>query len=308
MTTFVRDFVGYNGKPPAANWPDHARVAVSLVINFEEGAELSISDGDERNESVYEVTEEVKNVPDPCMMSHFEYGTRAGYWRIMDILEKYNVNATISACGRAAERSPELIRDAVTRGHEIACHGYRWETHSAMNENEERDIIERTYTTIAQTAGIAPVGWHTRSASTPNTRRLLREHGGFLYDSDAYCDDLPLISKREPAPHVILPYSFDTNDMRFTANGGFVFADDFAHYCTDAFDRLWAEGATAPKMMSVGLHLRIIGRPARIAGLEQFLEHVTQKGGAWFARRDEIAHHWRQNMAMDPWAPQAQAV
>ena len=205
----------------------------------------------------------------------------------------------------ASDRDPSqadsrLSDSAVARGHEIACHGYRWETHSGMDEEEERRDIARTHDAIRQVAGQAAVGWHTRSAASVNTRRLLREHGGFLYDSDAYCDDLPFIDEANGVPHVILPYSFDTNDMRFNGSGGFVFGEDFARYCIDAFDCLWREGDLTPKMMSVGLHLRIIGRPGRIAGLERFLEHVGRKGGAWFARRDEIAHHWRHLMGLKP--------
>lgn len=305
MTSHVRDFAGYRGNPPHVTWPGNARVAVSFVVNLEEGAELAIADGDERNEKVYEAIEEVVGAPDPCMMTHFEYGPRAGYWRIMDVLGSRGLHATISSCGRAVERSPELVADAVARGHEISCHGYRWETHAGMEESRERAVIGRTVEAIAAAAGRPPVGWHTRSAASVNTRRLLCEHGGFLYDSDAYNDDLPYVLTVGGAPHVVLPYSFDTNDMRFGPGGGFVFAEDFARYCADAFDRLWEEGAKAPKMMSVGLHLRFIGRPARIRGLELFLDHIARKGRAWIARRDEIAHHWRSVTGLDPWVPAA---
>ncbi len=201
--------------------------------------------------------------------------------------------------------TPRGVADAVARGHEISCHGYRWETHAGMEESRERAVIARTVESIAAAAGRPPVGWHTRSAASVNTRRLLCEHGGFLYDSDAYNDDLPYVLTVAGAPHVVLPYSFDTNDMRFGPGGGFVFAEDFARYCADAFDRLWEEGAKAPKMMSVGLHLRFIGRPGRIRGLEMFLDHIARKGRAWIARRDEIAHHWRSVAGLGPWAPAA---
>ncbi|MDX9862737.1 MAG: polysaccharide deacetylase family protein [Rhodospirillales bacterium] len=303
MTIQARDFAGYRGTPPRVNWPNNARVAVSFVVNLEEGAELAIADGDERNEKVYEAIEEVVGAPDPCMMSHFEYGTRAGYWRIMEVLGARGLHATISSCGRAVARSPGLVGDAVARGHEISCHGYRWETHAGMNEDHERAVIARAVEAIAAAAGRPPVGWHTRSAASVNTRRLICEHGGFLYDSDAYNDDLPFVLTVAGAPHVVLPYSFDTNDMRFGPGGGFVFAEDFARYCADAFDRLWEEGASTPKMMSVGLHLRFIGRPARIRGLQLLLDHIARKGGAWIARRDEIAHHWRSAVGLDPWMP-----
>lgn len=289
----ARDFLGYGGRPPDPRWPDGARVAVSVVVNVEEGAELSLSAGDERNETVYEVTEEVVGVPDACMETHFEYGTRAGYWRIMDVLDRVGVRATLNACGRAIEVSPWLAKDAVRRGHEVSAHGYRWESHAHLSEGEERAKIARAVEAIRSATGIRPVGWHTRSAPSPNTRRLLVEEGGFLYDSDAYSDDLPFFVTVEGKPHLVIPYSFDTNDMHFhQGTQRFVTASDFAEYVTDAFDCLWREGATAPKMLSVGLHLRMIGRPGRIGGLERVLAHMGDKGGVWFARRDEIARHW----------------
>ena len=220
---------------------------MSLVVNVEEGAELTLSAGDERNESRYEVVDEVVGAVDPCMESHFEYGTRAGYWRIMALLARFGVPATVSACARALEQSPWLARDALARGHEIACHGYRWESHAGMSEPVERAVIARAVETITRVAGVRPVGWHTRSASSVNTRRLLVEEGGFRYDSDAYDDDLPYLVQVGGRPHVVIPYSFDTNDMRFQAGGGFTLARDFAAYVTDAFDWLWREGESAPK-------------------------------------------------------------
>ncbi|HEX2481463.1 MAG TPA: allantoinase PuuE [Methylomirabilota bacterium] len=296
----LRDFRGYGGTPPDAGWPGQARVAVSFVLNVEEGAELSLSAGDERNEARYEVVDEVVGAVDPCMESHFEYGTRAGYWRIMALFDGFGVKTTVSACARALEQSPWLARDAMARGHEIACHGYRWETHAGMPEEVERAVISRSVETITRVAGVRPVGWHTRSASSVNTRRLLVEEGGFLYDSDAYDDDLPYLVEVGGRSHVVLPYSFDTNDMRFQAGGGFTLARDFAAYVTDAFDWLWREGARAPRMLSIGLHLRIIGRPGRIAGLEQTLAHITGRGGVWIARRADIARHWRTLHGLAP--------
>jgi len=226
------------------------------------------------------------------METHFEYGTRAGYWRIMDLLDRLEVPATLNACGRAIERSPWLAADAVRRGHEICAHGYRWEGHAQMSEGEERVLIARAVKAIAEAAGRPPVGWHTRSACSPNTRRLLVE-AGFLYDSDAYSDDLPFFVEVQGRRHLVVPYSFDTNDMHFHQEPQrFVTGDDFARYVTDAFDWLWREGETAPKMMSVGLHLRMIGRPGRIGGLERVLQHMKGRGGVWFARREQIARHW----------------
>ncbi|CAN7449641.1 polysaccharide deacetylase family protein [Bosea sp. LjRoot9] len=287
-----RDFRGYGASPPAVRWPGNARLAVSVVINIEEGAELSLGQGDERNESVYEVVEEISGVRDLCMESHFEYGPRAGWPRIRKLLRDYGVHGTMNANGRSLAISPWLAREGVTDGHEVAAHGWRWERHANMSEDEERLAIARTVEAITVAAGMPPRGWHTRSATSPNTRRLLLEQGGFLYDSNAYNDDLPYLVGVEGRDHLVLPYAFDTNDMRFQRGGGFVFGDDFARYCIDAFDRLHEEGADAPRMMTVGLHLRIIGRPGRIGGLERFLAHAASKPGTWFARRDEIARHW----------------
>jgi len=287
-----RDFRGYGDRPPDPRWPGGARVAVSFVVNVEEGAELAVSAGDERNEAVYEVMDEIRGVPDPCMETHFEYGTRAGYWRIMDVLDRFRVPATLSACGRALEISPWLAADGVRRGHEVAAHGYRWETHAGMTEADERAVIARAVKAIAAAAGARPLGWHTRSAASPNTRRLLVE-GGFLYDSDAYSDDLPFFVTVGTKSHLVIPYSFDTNDMHFhQGSQRFVTGGDFAGYVIDAFDTLWREGASAPKMLSVGLHLRMIGRPGRIGGLERAISHMQDKGNVWFTRRDAIAHHW----------------
>jgi peptidoglycan/xylan/chitin deacetylase (PgdA/CDA1 family) len=268
-------------------------VAVSFVVNVEEGAELTLSAGDERNEKAHEIIEEVVGVPDACMETHYEYGTRAGYWRIVETLEGGAIPATMNACGRALELSPWLGQDAVRRGHEVSAHGYRWERHAEMTETQERAVIARTVAAITAAAGRRPVGWHTRSAPSPNTRRLLAEEGGFLYDSDAYSDDLPFFVPVGGHARLVIPYSFDTNDMNFhSAAQRFVTAGDFAEYVIDAFDTLWREGASAPKMLSVGLHLRIIGRPGRIGGLERVIAHMREKGRVWFARRDAIAHHW----------------
>ncbi len=290
--TTDRDFRGYGDAVPPVRWPDGARLAVNLVINVEEGGELAIGQGDERNEGVYEVVDEISGARDLCMESHFEYGTRAGWPRIRKALQAHGARGTVNAIGRSLMLSPWLAQQAVADGHEVAAHGWRWERHATMSEDEERLAIARAVEAITRTAGSPPRGWHTRSATSPNTRRLLLEQGGFFYDSNAYNDDLPYLVDVGGRDHLVLPYSFDTNDMRFTRQGGFVFGDDFARYCIDAFDRLYEEGASAPRMMTVGLHLRIIGRPGRIGGLERFLAHAASRPGVWFARRDEIARHW----------------
>jgi peptidoglycan/xylan/chitin deacetylase (PgdA/CDA1 family) len=273
-------------------WPGDGSLAVSLVVNFEEGAELSIAAGDERNEHIYEAVERVDGRPDPCMTSHFAYGVNEGWPRIRALLRRHHAKATISACGRAVVAHPWLVREAAEDGHEISGHGWRWERHAAMDEATERDAIARTVEAITAATGRPPVGWHTRSARSPNTRRLLIEHGGFLYDSDEYDADCPRVEKVAGRDHVVLPYAFDTNDMRFFNHGGFVFAEDFASYCRAALERLRAEAAERPRMMSVGLHLRIIGRPARIGGLDQLLSWITDQDGVWLARRDQIARAW----------------
>lgn len=303
MPEHGRDFAGYRSAPPSIVWPDGARLAVSIVVNVEEGAELSLGMGDEANEFIYEAVERVDGVRDLCMESHFEYGTRAGWPRLRRALSDRRVRATLNANGRALEISPWIAEEAVCDGHEVAAHGWRWERHVHMTPDVERAVIARSVAAIGKAAGAPPVGWHTRSATSPNTRALLVEHGGFLYDSNAYNDDMPYMVDVGGRTHVVLPYAFDTNDMRFLNGGGFVFADDFARYCIAAFDRLYAEGATAPRMLSIGLHLRIIGRPARIGGLEAFLDHALSREGVWFARRDEIAHHWRSGLGLPRWTP-----
>ena len=291
MPPAARDLAGYGDTPPDAAWPGGARIAVSFVVNVEEGAELSIASGDERNERVPESAQLVEGAPDPCMETHFAYGSRAGIWRVLDVLDAFGVKATFNSCARAVAATPALAAEPAARGHEVSAHGWRWEMQAGMAEAQERAVIARTVAALTEASGTRPLGWHTKSAPSVNTRRLLIEEGGFLYDSDAYDDDIPrLVPGAGGRPHVILPYAFDTNDMRFRPGQGFVFAEDFSRYCIAAFDRLAKEGG---RMMSIGLHLRTIGRPARIAGLEQILSHVAAAGDvAWVATRAEIARHW----------------
>ncbi|MEM1283456.1 MAG: polysaccharide deacetylase family protein [Chlamydiota bacterium] len=291
MNSYPRDFRGYGHQRFNPNWPGQARVAVSVVINVEAGAERSLADGDEENEAVYEIVEQVEGVPNFCLQSHFDYGPRVGYWRIMDALSKYDIPCTLSCCGRTIEKCPWIAQDAIKRGYEVAAHSYRWESHANMSEKHEREIIQKVIRVIEEACGERPYGWHTKGAPSPNTRRLLIEEG-FKYDSDAYDDDLPHIVKVGEKKQVIVPYAFDTNDMRFMAGGNFVSADDFATYCIDAFNTLWDEGEKYPAMMSIGLHPRLIGRPGRIGGLKRFLDYVCSKKDVWFTRRMDIAHHW----------------
>jgi len=291
MPPASRDLVG-NALSPFPRWPGDARLALSFVVNVEEGAEMSLASGDERNEAVYEVNREVVGAPDLCMESHFAYGARVGIWRIMDAFDAHGFKATFSSCGRCIAATPSLAAEPARRGHEISAHGWRWESHAGMDEARERAVIAATVDAIEKACGQRPVGWHTKSSASVNTRRLLMEEGGFLYDSDCYDDDVPRMHQAGARPHVILPYAFDTNDMRFGPGGGFVQARDFSEYCIRAIERLLKEGVSAPKMLSIGLHLRFIGRPARIGGLEAILEHVAKRSGIWVARRRDIAAHW----------------
>lgn len=289
-----RDFAGYRWQYPDFRWPGNAGLAVSFVLNVEEGAEMALSSGDERNEARHEVNHEVIGAPDLCMESHFEYGARVGYWRITRLLMEAGLPLTLNACARALETTPWIARDAAEQGFEVCCHGWRWESHAGMEEVHERALIARSLETIRRLHGKAPVGWHTKSSASVNTRRLLVEHGGILYDSDAYNDDLPYWTRVGGRPHVVLPYAFDTNDMRFFDSFSYVRGIDFADYAIDAFDTLLRESREAPRMMSIGLHTRIIGRPGRIGGLQTFVDHVRQRTGAWVATREQIARRFMQ--------------
>ena len=295
----MRDFKGYANRPPHPEWPHQARVAISLVLNVEEGAELALGSGDERNESLHEFNYEVEGTRDLCMESHFEYGSRAGYWRIVDLLERFDLTCTVNACVRALETTPWLAEDIRMRGYEIMCHGYRWEPQHLLAEADEKALILKCRDRIEELSGERPLGWHCKSYASVNTRRLLSE-AGFVYDSNVYNDDLPYAEEVNGKPHICVPYSFDTNDMRFQGNGGFVFADDFTRYCSDAFDWLWQEGARHPKMMTIALHSRVIGRPGRIAGLEKLLQHISAREDIWWAQRKDIALHWKHNILEVP--------
>ncbi|MFM8547548.1 MAG: polysaccharide deacetylase family protein [Betaproteobacteria bacterium] len=293
----TRDLAGYRGHYPDIRWPGGAGLAVSFVLNVEEGAELSLVDGDERNESKHEVNHEVRGAPDFCLQSHFNYGARVGYPRITQLFTESGLALTLNACARALEATPWIAQDAVQKGFEVCCHGWRWETHAGMEEAHERALIARCVETIARLHGKPPVGWHTKSSSSVNTRRLLVEHGGFLYDSDAYDDDLPYYREVSGRPHLVVPYSFDTNDMRFFDSFAYVRGDDFADYAIDAFEWLLEESRHSPRMMSIGLHTRIIGRAGRIGGLRRLMQHVASRPGVWIATREAIARHWLAQVA-----------
>jgi allantoinase len=291
-----RDLVGYGPRPPHPLWPDGARLALQFVLNVEEGAESSLVNGDTQSEGyLHELIGRPvrQGERDPSVESLYEYGTRAGIWRILRLFRERGLPLTAFICGRTLELYPELGRALAEDGHELAGHGYRWLDYRLVPEDEERDHIRRTVALIEQTGGRRPVGWYTGRVSH-NTRRLLREEGGFAYDSDCYDDDLPHWLTGDP-PHLVLPYTLVNNDFRYLLSGGFAGGNDFLDMLRDAFDLLIAEGGQYPKMMSVGLHGRISGHPARARALVRFLDYVTGFQDVWICRREEIARHWREN-------------
>lgn len=281
----------------AFRWPGGAGLALSFVLNIEEGAELSLADGDALNEAVHEVTHRIDGAPDYCLGTHFEYGARAGYARIAQRFVAAGRPLTLNVCGRALERTPWVADDARRHGWELCGHGWTWTSPAGRPEADEAADIARTVATLQRLSGRAPCGWHNKSSRTPATRRLLRAHGGFVYDSDDYGDDLPFLldcADGRP-PHVVLPYGFDTNDMRFFDRGGFVRAADFAGYVIDAIEALRLEARHAPRMLTIGLHARIIGRPGRIAGLDAVMEHLGRCPSVVVLTREAIARHWLQH-------------
>ena len=300
-----RDLDGYAGRYPQFRWPGGAGLAVSFVLNVEEGAELSLADGDERNETRHEVAQEVVGAPDLCLRSHFGYGARVGYRRIAEAFVRARVPLTLNVCARALQATPWVAHDARANGFELACHGWRWESHAGMDEALERARIADSVRAIESLYGEPPLGWHTKSSPSVNTRRLLVEQGGFLYDNDAYDDDLPYWVEVEGKAHLVLPYAFDTNDMRFFDGPAFVRGRDFADYVGDAFETLLRESRESPRMMSIGLHTRIIGRPARFPGLLALLDRIAGEPRAWCATRVAIARHFAAAVpppAGRPWA------
>lgn len=291
-----RDFVGYADTPPRVEWPNGARLAVQICVNYEEGAEYSLLDG-ARRETMGEVPSPVPpNLRDVFNESFFEYGSRAGVWRILRILKEHHVPATWWICAQALERNPRLAQVLVDSGHEIGGHGYRWEEFHATSREEEMDNIRRTVDSIVRLTGQRPLGWFTRYACSPSTRELLAEEGGFLYDSLGLNDDLPYYVPVKGKPWLVVPYTFEVNDARFW-RGGLVSVSDFEEYMRYAFDCLYAESKITPNMMSIGLHCRIGGTPARSQALTSFLQYARQFEDVWFARRVDIARWWLQHQA-----------
>ena len=291
---YPRDMVGYGPNPPHPQWPGGANIAVQFVLNYEEGAENSVLHGDQASETF--LSEIVGAQPFPnrhmSMESLYEYGSRAGVWRVLRVFGRRELPLTIFGVAMALARNPQALAAFVQRGDEIACHGLRWVSYQLVEPEVERRHIAEAVRLMTELTGEAPLGWYT-GRDSPQTRRLVVEHGGFLYDADAYADDLPYWTAVDGTNHLVVPYTLDTNDMRFASPGGFGSGDEFFTHLRDAFDVLYAEGvAGSPKMLSIGLHCRLVGRPARIAALERFLDHVQAHDKVWIARRIDIARHW----------------
>ena len=297
---YPRDLIGYGAHPPDPRWPGNARVAVQLVMNYEEGGEASILHGDAHAESyLHEVvgTPALAAARNLQVESVYEYGSRVGVWRLLRLFDDFKIKVTVFAVAMALERNPAVAAALVAAGHEVASHAWRWIDYHNVPQAEERAHMRRAIEIIQRLTGQRPLGWYTGRLS-PNTRRLVVEEGGFLYDADAYNDDLPYWVLEFGRPHLVVPYTLDVNDMKFATPNGFIQADDFFIHARNAFDTLYTEGASKPTMMSVGLHTRLIGRPGRIVGLRRFLEHVCSHQDVWICRRIDIARHWIEH---HPW-------
>jgi putative urate catabolism protein len=298
--TYPRDLIGYGATPPQANWPGQARVAVQFVLNYEEGGENSVLHGDEGSEQFLSEMFNPASYPDRhiSMEGIYEYGSRAGVWRILREFEQRGLPLTVFAVSMALLRHPELTSAFRQLGHEIACHGLRWIHYQSIPEDIEREHMRQAMAILQTLTGERPLGWYT-GRDSPNTRRLVADYGGFEYDSDYYGDDLPFWMKvartdGQVVPQLIVPYTLDCNDMRFALPQGFSHADPFFQYLKDTFDVLYAEGADTPRMMSVGMHCRLLGRPGRITALQRFLDHIQNHDRVWVCRRIDIARHWQQ--------------
>jgi len=291
---YPRDLVGYGATPPHPRWPHDARIAVSIVLNYEEGGERCVLHGDAGSESVLTDVgaEPVQGARNLNVESNFEYGSRVGFWEIMRLLRGYGVDATIYAVGMALERNPQAAAEIARSGFEVACHGQRWIDYQFVSEDVERADLLRNIEIITQMIGRPPLGWYSGRPS-PSTRRLVVENGGFLYDSDAYNDDLPYWTDICGRPHLVIPHSFDANDSRLQRGGDFDTGEQFFIYCRDAFDWLYRKGAEGqPRMMTISLHGRIIGRPGRIGALVRILDHIRRHDSVWLCNRAAIARHW----------------
>ncbi|MEC9372094.1 MAG: allantoinase PuuE [Pseudomonadota bacterium] len=288
---------GYGQNPPQAAWPGGARLALQFVLNYEEGGENCVLHGDPASEAF--LSEIVGATPwigqrHMSMESIYEYGSRVGIWRLLDLFRRKDIPLTLFAVAMALERNPAVADAVLEAGHEICSHGYRWIDYREVSLEIEREHLYKAIDIIQRVTGERPLGWYTGRTSE-NTRNLVVEEGGFLYDADAYNDDLPYWTRIADKDHLVVPYTLDANDMRFSTPQGFNSGDQFFAYLRDSFDVLYAEGARVPRMMSVGLHCRLVGRPGRIHALERFIDHVRQYDDVWICRRIDIAHHWHEN-------------
>ena len=290
---YPRDMIGYGATPPEPNWPGGARLALSFVINYEEGGENNILHGDPASETFLSeiIGAKAYKARHMSMESMYEYGSRAGFWRLHRLFQSHQLPVTVYGVAMAMERNPDVVNAMLQADWEIASHGYRWIDYQFVSENTEREHMAKAIHIHERLTGSKPLGWYT-GRDSPNTRKLVLEHDNFLYDSDSYADDLPYWHRHEDGHHLVIPYTLDNNDMRFAAPQGFNSGEQFYTYLKDSFDTLYEEG---DRMMSVGLHCRVVGKPGRAASLARFLEYVSTKPDVWVARRSDIANHWHQH-------------
>jgi len=292
----TRDLIGYGSNLPKVEWPNKARIAVQIVLNYEEGAENCVLNGD-KNSEVF-LSEIIGAQPikgrHMNMESLYEYGSRAGFWRLHNLFQEKKIPITIFGVGMALEKNPEICKAIIEADYEVASHGWRWIDYQNIKKSEEKKHMQLAIKAHTKIFGKRPDGWYTGRCS-PNTRDLVMEDGGFLYDSDSYSDDLPYWENRNKKKQLIIPYTLDNNDMRFATNQGFNTGDHFYSYLKDSFDVLYEEGRTNPKMMSIGLHCRLIGKPGRIQSLKKFLDYIQKHEDIWVCKRVDIAKHWIKN-------------
>jgi putative urate catabolism protein len=293
---YPRDMVGYGAKKLKVKWPNNARIALQIVLNYEEGAENCVLHGDKHSEVFLSEIIGAQPVKGRHinMESLYEYGSRSGFWRLHKLFQEKKIPITIFGVGMALEKNPEICKAIKDANYEVASHGWRWIDYQSVKKSEEKKHMKLAIKKIKEIFGERPLGWYTGRCS-PNTRDLVFEEGGFLYDSDSYSDDLPYWEIRKKKKQLIIPYTLDNNDMRFVSNQGFNTGDHFFSYLKDSFDALYEEGKTNPKMMSVGLHCRLVGRPGRVQSLKRFLEYVLSHEDVWICKRIDIAKHWIKN-------------